>query len=90
MVYSLIEFGATYEHFDPLGKLAYLDEIQKVQDRWDILFTRCSLMCALKKDYVAQCDSILASMGKKEADFRQLLKHCHDIMREEAERERNT
>ncbi len=86
---KLIEFGANYESFDPLGKLAYIDEIEKVQERWDIFFTRFSLMGVLSKNYIAQCDTFLASMGMKEADYRQLLKDCHDIMRKDAERERN-
>jgi hypothetical protein len=84
---SLIEFGATYENFDRIGKLLYLDEIDKIQERWDIFFTRFSLLGALNKDYIDQCDSVFASLGMKEADYRQNLKDCHDLMRKEAERE---
>lgn len=31
----LIDFGSSYADFDPLGKLAFLDEIEKIQNRWE-------------------------------------------------------
>ena len=30
----VVQMGANYGNFDPLGKLAFLDELAKVQDRW--------------------------------------------------------
>jgi hypothetical protein len=85
---NLIEFGAKYDKFDPLGKLAYLDEIEKIEDRWDAFFFRFKLMDAIDQNYKEQCDLFLASMNMKEDDYRQLLKKCHQLMREDAERER--
>jgi hypothetical protein len=47
---ALIDFGAKYNSFDPLGKIAYLNEVEKIHDRWDIFFTRFSLMGALNQN----------------------------------------
>jgi hypothetical protein len=85
---ALIDFGAKYDSFDPLGKLAFLDEIDKIQDRWDIFFTRFKLMGAINSDCKRQCDQFLASMSVTEDDYRMLLKKCHELMRKDAERER--
>lgn len=82
---NLIELGARYGSFDRLGKLAYIDEIEKVEERWDIFFARFSLMGALDKEFVRQCNVFLASMGLDETEYRTLLKKCHDMMREEAQ-----
>lgn len=86
---SLIEFGSKYDGFDPLGKLYYLDEIEKVEERWDVFFARFSLMGALNKQYIRQCNNFLAGMGMNEEDYRKLLKKCHQMMRDDADAERN-
>jgi hypothetical protein len=86
---NLIEFGAKYDSFDPLGKFYYLDEIEKIEDRWDVFFTRFKLMGQLDATYLQQCDRFLASMGMNEEEYRKLLKQSHALMREEAEAERN-
>jgi hypothetical protein len=86
---ALIQLGSKYAEFDGLGKIYYLDEIDKIQDRWDVFFTRFKLMGALNKDYVKQCDNFLKSMGLNEESYRDLLKKCHQMMRAEAEAERN-
>jgi len=78
-----------YTSFDPLGKLVFLDEIEKIEDRWDVFFARFSLMGALNKDYIEQCNEFLASMSLNEQEYRELLKKCHLNMREEAEAERS-
>ena len=86
---NAIEFGGKYDDFDPLGKLAYLDEIEKIEERWESFFFRFKLMNAINEDYKKQCDQFLASMSMTEDDFRKLLKKGHDLMRKDAERERN-
>lgn len=86
---QLIELGSTYSSFDPLGKIAFLDEIEKIQDRWDVFFARFQLLGVLNRRYVEQCDAFLASMSMDEAQLRDLLKRSHDLMRKEAEEERN-
>ena len=86
---NLIEFGSKYSEFDGLGKIAFLDEIEKIEERWDSFFFRFKLMDAIDEDYKSQCDDFLASINMNEEDFRKLLKKCHQLMREEAERERD-
>jgi hypothetical protein len=86
---ALVEFGKNYGEFDPSGKLRYLDEIEKIEDRWDVFFARFGLMGALNEVYIRQCNEFLASMGMDEGGFRELLKKGHQIMRREAEAERN-
>ena len=86
---NLIEFGGKYDTFDPLGKLRFLDEIEKIEERWDIFFSRFSLMGALNKEYIEQCNAFLSGMGMDEEKYRKLLKTAHRIMREDAEAERN-
>lgn len=86
---SLIEMGASYASFDPSGKIAYLDQIDKVQDRWDVFFARFKLLGKLNKDFTRQCNDFLSSMGMNEEQYNELLKKAHQIMREDAEKERN-
>jgi D-alanyl-D-alanine dipeptidase len=86
---NLIQFGSKYDQFDPTGKVMYLDEVEKIEERWDIFFARFSLMGQLNREYVKQCDAFLASMSLSEEDYRKLLKKCHDMMRADAEVERN-
>jgi hypothetical protein len=84
----LIEFGGSYATFDPMGKIAYLDELEKIEERWDVFFARFSLLGQLNQKFVKQCNAFLDSMGMTEGEFRELLKVTHDIMRKDAERER--
>ena len=86
---SLIEMGGSYKNFDPVGKLAFIDQMELLEERWDIFFARFSLLGMLDKSFVKQCDAFLESMGLDENDFRTLLKKAHEMMREEAEKERN-
>ena len=69
---ALIDFGAKYNGFDPLGKIAYLNEVEKIQERWDVFFARFSLMGALNQKYLLQCKAFLESMGMSEADYKDL------------------
>ena len=86
---QLIEFGEKYDEFDPLGKLYYLDEVEKIQERWEVFFARFQLLGALNPVYIQQCNAFLASMGLDEEQYRELLGKAHELMREEAEAERN-
>jgi hypothetical protein len=85
----LIEMGGNYGQFDPSGKLVFLDQIEALEERWDVFFARFSLMGMLEPVYVEECKNFLASMNMDETDFRTLLKRAHQLMREDAERERN-
>lgn len=86
---NFIEFGGNYDDFDALGKLAFLDEIEKIEERWEAFFFRFKLMDALDKEYKKQCDAFLASMSMDEESYRKLLKKSHDLLRQDAKRERN-
>eukprot|EP01083_Nonionella_stella_P150329 478777_1 len=37
---GLVNFGKSYATFDPMGKIAYLDEIDKIEERWDVFFCK--------------------------------------------------
>lgn len=86
---SLIVFGSRYDTFDPLGKLRFLDELEKIEERWDVFFARFSLMGELNEDYVRQCNAFLDSMSMNEEEYRTLLRKGHQIMRVDAEAERS-
>lgn len=86
---NLIEFGARYATFDPSGKIAFIDEIEKIEDRWDVFFTRFSLMGELNCEFLRQCNAFLKSMNLDEGEYRLLLKKAHKLMRDDAEVERN-
>mmetsp|Transcript_4811 Transcript_4811/g.15353 ORF Transcript_4811/g.15353 Transcript_4811/m.15353 type:complete len:130 (+) Transcript_4811:748-1137(+) len=85
---ALIKMGESYGSYDPLGKLAFLDALEAVEERWDTFFARFSLMGALNREFVAQTDGFLGSMGMSAADFRGVLREAHDLMRRDAEVER--
>ena len=86
---SLVELGAGYSTFDPSGKIAFIDEIEKIESRWDVFLTRFSLMGVLNPVFSRQCEAFLMSMNLSAGDFRMLLKMAHDLMRNDAEGERN-
>ena len=85
---ALVSLGASYGSYDALGKLAFLDALDAVEGRWDIFFTRFSLVGALNVDFKRQSDAFLQSMGLSPQSFRALLGRAHQIMRDEAEAER--
>ena len=85
---ALVSLGASYGSYDALGKLAFLDALDAVEGRWDIFFTRFSLVGALNADFKRQSDAFLQSMGLSPQSFRALLGKAHQMMRDEAEAER--
>ena len=87
---ALIEMGSSYANFDPAGKLAYLNEIEKIEGRWDIFYARFKLLGKMNEEFTRQCNDFLASMDMNEEQYRKLLKRTHQIMRDDAERERNS
>lgn len=84
---QLIEMGSSYSNFDPSGKMAFLDEIEKVEERWQTFVYRFKLMGKLNKEFTRQVDEFLGSMGMDENKYNELLKRTHELMREDAERE---
>jgi len=86
---QLIELGEKYDDFDPLGKLCYLDQVEKIHERWEVFLARFQLLGALNPVYLQECKAFLASLGLDEEQYRELLGQAHAWMREEAEAERN-
>ena len=87
---SIVKLGEGFGGFDPLGKLAYLDALEAVEERWDVFFSRFALMGALNQDFVDQTSVFLGSMGMSASDFREVLGEAHALMRKDAEVERGT
>merc|ERR1711924_18027 len=85
---GIITMGERYGTFDPLGKLAFLDALEAVEERWDIFFARFSLLGAVNPDFLEQTQGFFGSMGMSTSDFREVLREAHDIMRRDAEAER--
>jgi len=85
---ALVTMGERYGGFDPLGKLAYLDALEAVEGRWDVLFSRFQLMGAVNPEFREQTEAFLQGMGLSPAGLRDLLSEAHTLMREDAERER--
>eukprot|EP00434_Breviolum_minutum_P030786 symbB.v1.2.027225.t3/scaffold2778.1/size70658/3 len=85
---QLIKMGEGYGDFDPLGKLAFLDQVEQIEERWDIFFGRLGLLGQLSPEYRQQSSDFLDSMGLTAQQFRTLLRRAHDLMRQDAEAER--
>jgi len=85
---ALIRMGEGYGSFDPLGKVAFIDALEAVEARWDVLFSRFALMGALNADFREQSAAFLSSMSLTPVQFRELLTEAHDLMRRDAEEER--
>mmetsp|Transcript_51367 Transcript_51367/g.94949 ORF Transcript_51367/g.94949 Transcript_51367/m.94949 type:complete len:361 (-) Transcript_51367:31-1113(-) len=83
---SLIKLGETYGSFDGAGKAIFLDQLEAVEERWDILFTRLKLTGDLNPDYVSETAAFLQRINLSPAEFRQALKEAHLLMRKDAER----
>jgi Domain of unknown function (DUF1825) len=87
---DLIGFGARYNEFDPLGKLSYLEQIEKIEERWDSFCARYELSNeSLNAEYLKQCEQYLTSYKWTVDEFRVLLKQSHDLMKGDAESERD-
>lgn len=70
---GLISMGSGYANFDSTGKIRYLEQLEQIEDRWDIFFTRFSLLGQLNQSFVEQCNAFLESMQLDESSFRQLV-----------------
>mmetsp|Transcript_4846 Transcript_4846/g.8412 ORF Transcript_4846/g.8412 Transcript_4846/m.8412 type:complete len:126 (-) Transcript_4846:130-507(-) len=84
---QLMDFGQSYGDFDPYGKLAYLDQLDQISERWDNLFGRCSLMGLVNPRYLEQSQDFLSTHSIDEAGYRELISKTHDNMRQEAKNE---
>jgi len=85
---GLIRMGEGYGAFDPLGKVAYIDALEAVEARWDVLFSRFALMGAVNPTFRDETTAFLEGMGLTPVSFRELLREAHELMRRDAEEER--
>jgi hypothetical protein len=85
---QLIRMGERFGSFDPRGRLAFLDELEAVEARWDTFYARFVLMDQINPEFARQTDEFLRAMGLSGADdLRALLQEAHDQMRDIARRE---
>lgn len=85
---STITLGERYGTFDAMGKLAFLDQLDAIEERWDVFYARFALLGALNPEFENQTSAFLNSMGMDAAQFREILGEAHALMRAEAEAER--
>jgi len=85
---KLIELGRIYGGFDPAGKLTFIDQVEMIEDRWDVFFGRFALMNALNPEYKEQCEALLMTRACDVREFRELLAIAHQRMRDRTTAER--
>jgi len=85
---ALVRMGEGYGGFDALGKIAFVDALEAVEARWDVLFSRFALLGAVNADFREQSEAFLDGMGLTPVTFRELLRQAHQLMRQDAEQER--
>lgn len=82
---ALIAMGERFGTFDARGQLAFLDAIEAVEERWDVLFSRFALMQQINPLFVQQTDAYLEAMGLDGPDdMRKLITLAHERMRASA------
>lgn len=85
---ALITMGEGFGSFDPLGKCAYVDAVEAIEERWDVFYGRATLMGSISSEFKAQTDAYLQAINLDVDGFRALLKKAHDKIRADAEAER--
>ncbi|GMH88615.1 hypothetical protein TL16_g11206 [Triparma laevis f. inornata] len=85
---QLINFGANYGSFDPLGKLAYITEIEKIEDRWFTFLGRLELMNVVSPKFKEETGMFLEGMGLEVGGFYELMDTGKEWMRDRAEENR--
>jgi len=84
---QIIEFGGNFGSFDRLGKIAFVNQLEQIEERWDVFLARFSLMGMLDPTFAEESAEFLKSLGMDEGDFRLFLKRAHQMMRDDAEGE---
>lgn len=80
----LIRCGADFGSFCAKDKLEFLDELEDVEERWDIVFARFNLMQALNPEYIRQSKAFLSELDWNGTSYRELHRACRQRMRDEA------
>jgi len=82
---GMIKLGESFGTFDAAGKIAFLDALEAVEERWDTFFARFALLGAINPDFEQQTSNFLESMGMPAGTFREVLAEAHSEMKREAE-----
>ncbi|GMH95085.1 hypothetical protein TrST_g1570 [Triparma strigata] len=85
---NLIDLGSGYGGFDASGKIAYIDEIEKVEDRWGVFMMRLDLDDVVEKGFKEETRGFLEGMGMGVDGFYEGLEEAHNWMRMRAEESR--
>jgi hypothetical protein len=83
----ILEIGPEYGELDPLEKLVFLEEINDIEDRWNIFFHRAKLMGALNPDRQKEIEVYLKSTGLSEDEYKLVHKLSLQRIRDEATKE---
>ena len=76
--------GSGYGSFDPLGKLAYLDQMEKIEERWALLMTKLDLGKHVSGEFKDQTSAFLGGMNLSVREFFELLGASKGWLRERA------
>lgn len=66
---NLIRMGSGYGSFDPLGKLAYLDQMEKIEERWALLMTKLDLGQHISREFKDETSAFLGGMNLSVREF---------------------
>jgi len=54
MIVQFIEFGGNVGTFDPLGRIAFVNQLEQIEERWDVFLARFSLMGMLDQMFAEE------------------------------------
>jgi hypothetical protein len=84
---KLVALGQVYGKMDRSGKLIYIDELERIEERWGVFLKRFELMGELNPLFVQQTrDYLFRLQINSDNDFLDLLKRARNMMRADAER----
>lgn len=85
---ELARLGAKYKSFDRDGKLAYIEQMASIFERWRVFLKRFELSDDFQAQmYVKQLDAWLAQFGMDRHALMRNMETSMSMMRQEAQRE---
>jgi len=82
---ALIQMGQGYGGFDAAGKQLFLDQVDKIGERWEVFLARFRLMGEPGPGYLGDAAGLLKRLGLNSSLAVALLGEAHARMRVEAE-----
>jgi len=82
----IVKLGEQYGKWDREGKKMYIDQLEAVEDRWDIFIKRFELMGEQNPLFTEQAEAYLAKLQITPDEFREMNKKVRQQMREDAEK----